>query len=341
MNTAIVNAVAAADSKAQYDACAKRLVGQKIILAHIMVRTIEEFKGMRPEDVVPLIEGEPQIGVVPVDPGMTNAKNHRKRNTEEYDTEESLDESIGGLNTEDSEINEGTVRFDIIFYVRMKDGLAQIIINVEIQKDQPKEYDLLNRSIYYVSRMISSQKNRDFVKSNYDDLRQVFSIWICLNMDENSLTRYYLMNETILGNHHWHGKQDLLNIVLIGLTKEVPGKDRKYELYRLLSALLSNTMNVQEKIKIIENEYHIPANGDLRKDVNIMCNLGEGIEERAIKETTERVTREVTKEVTKEITEKFVMNMYENHFTLDQIALAAGMSIEEAEAIIEREAALV
>ena len=43
MNTAIVNAVAAADSKAQYDACAKRLVGQKIILAHIMVRTFEEF----------------------------------------------------------------------------------------------------------------------------------------------------------------------------------------------------------------------------------------------------------------------------------------------------------
>lgn len=34
-----------------------------------------------------------------------------------------------------------------------------------------------------------------------------------------------------------------------------------------------------------------------------MCNLGEGIEERAVKETTERVTKEVTREVTKEITE--------------------------------------
>ena len=150
-------------------------------------------------------------------------------------------------------------------------------------------------------------------------------------MDENSLTRYYLTNEHILGSHYWQGKQDLLNIVLIGLTKEVPGKDRKYELHRLLSALLSNTMKVQEKIKIIEDEYHIPANGDLRKDVNIMCNLGEGIEERAIKETTERVT----KEVTKEITEKIVLNMYENHFTLEQIALAMRKNIAEIEEIIK------
>lgn len=43
---------------------------------------------------------------------------------------------VGGLNTEDSEINEGTIRFDISFYVRMKDGLAiQMIINVVIQKE--------------------------------------------------------------------------------------------------------------------------------------------------------------------------------------------------------------
>ena len=111
---------------------------------------------------------------------------------------------------------KGTIRFDIIFYVRMKDGLAQMIINIEIQKDQPKDYHLLNRSIYYVSRMISSQKDRDFEHSNYDDLKHVFSIWICLNMDENSLTRYYLSSENILGNPQWKGKQDLLNIVLIG-----------------------------------------------------------------------------------------------------------------------------
>ena len=32
------------------------------------------------------------------------------------------------------------IRFDIIFYVRMKDELSQIIINVEAQKDEPDGY---------------------------------------------------------------------------------------------------------------------------------------------------------------------------------------------------------
>ena len=33
---------------------------------------MDEFRGMNPEDVVPLIEGEPYISKVPVEPGLTN-----------------------------------------------------------------------------------------------------------------------------------------------------------------------------------------------------------------------------------------------------------------------------
>ena len=40
----------------------------------------------------------------------------------------------------------------------MKDGLSQIIINVEAQKDEPQRYGILNRAVFYVSRLISSQK---------------------------------------------------------------------------------------------------------------------------------------------------------------------------------------
>lgn len=46
MNTAIANTVAAANDKAQYDEYAKRLIAQKLILAYILVQTIDEFKGM-------------------------------------------------------------------------------------------------------------------------------------------------------------------------------------------------------------------------------------------------------------------------------------------------------
>ena len=69
LNSEITNAVKAARNRAQYDECAKRLLGQKSILAHILVNTVDEFKGMNPKDVIPYIEGEPQVGVVPIEPG--------------------------------------------------------------------------------------------------------------------------------------------------------------------------------------------------------------------------------------------------------------------------------
>ena len=63
MNTEIANAVNAAGDKAQYDTRVKRLLAQKIILAHILVKTVDEFKGMKPEDaffnVLPVFSGTP------------------------------------------------------------------------------------------------------------------------------------------------------------------------------------------------------------------------------------------------------------------------------------------
>ena len=56
MNTEITNAVNAANDRAQYDERAKRLLGHKSILAHILVDTVEEFKGMNPKDVANLYE---------------------------------------------------------------------------------------------------------------------------------------------------------------------------------------------------------------------------------------------------------------------------------------------
>lgn len=119
MNTEVKNAIKAAEREAQYDDCAKRLLGQKIILAHILVKTVDEFKGMDPKEVVPFIEGKPYISSVPVEPGLTNKRSEKSG------------QKIVGLNTENSEINEGLVRFNIVFYVRMKDGLSQIILNVD------------------------------------------------------------------------------------------------------------------------------------------------------------------------------------------------------------------
>ena len=305
MNTEMMNAVKAADDKAQYDIRAKRLLAQKSILAHILVKTVDEFKGMKPEEVVTYIEGDPKVGIVPVEPGLTNAEQI-----------EDSGQRIKGLNTEDAEINEGMIRFDIIFYVRMKDGLSQIIINIEAQKDEPVAYKILNRAIFYVSRLVSSQKERDFVNSNYDDIKQVFSIWICMNMDCNSMSHIHLTKDEMLEPYEWKGNIDLLNIVLIGIRNDLPEHNEKYELHRLIGALLSDELQEKEKLSIIENEYSIPLSDDLRKDVSIMCNLSQGIEDKAIA--------------------KIVMNMHKIGYTPEQIADAVGVSVEEVEIIIKK-----
>ena len=313
MNTEIANAVNAAGDKAQYDTRVKRLLAQKSILAHILVKTVDEFKGMKPEDIVKYIEGEPSISVVPVEPGLAN-----------MEKPDAAGQRIVGLNTENAEINEGLVRFDIIFYVRMKNGLSQIIVNIEAQKDEPTEYKILNWAIFYVSRLISSQKERDFVNTNYDDIKQVFSIWICMNMDDNSLSHIHLTKDELLKPCNWKGNLDLLNIVLIGITNEIPEHDEKYEMHRLIGALLSSELKEQEKLDIIEHEYNIPISQEFREDVRIMCNLSTGIEERATERATEKTS------------EKFILNMYKKGYTLDQIADVAETGVDEVEAIIKK-----
>lgn len=84
--------------------------------------------------------------------------------------------------------------------------MAQMIINVEAQKDEPGSYQILNRAIFYVSRLISSQKERNFVKSNYNDIKTVYSIWVCMNMPENSMCHIHLTREDLLGKHNLERK---------------------------------------------------------------------------------------------------------------------------------------
>ena len=327
LKTELSNAMAVAGDKAQYDIRAKRLLAQKSILARILLKTVDAFKGMSPEDVADSIEGEPVIGMVPIEPGSTNAER----------TDGSV-QRIRGFNTENSEINEGMIRFDIVFYVRLpfdnvhiKDNvrltenetnhkLTQIIVNVEAQKDEPAAYKILNRSIFYVSRLVSSQKERDFVNKKYDDIKQVYTIWICMNMPEDSTDYYYLANKKVLGNCRWEGKQNLLNIVLIGLAKELPGQDKKHELHRLLGALLSKKLSQNEKLNIIEKEYDIPLEEALRKDVSVMCNLSQGI----VDDTKAEI----------------ILNMFKKGYTLEQIADVTEKSISEIEKIVKKEPAM-
>ena len=121
-----------------------------------------------------------------------------------------------------------------------------------------------------------------------------------MNMSENSMNHIHLTNDTIIGNQVWKGKEDLVNIVMIGLAKEISSKEEKHKLHRLLGTLLSETLREEEKLDILKNEYHIPMEKSIREDVKIMCNLSEGIEERGIiKGRTELLKQLVQKKLAK------------------------------------------
>jgi hypothetical protein len=67
--------------------------------------------------------------------------------------------------------------------------------------------------------------------------------------------------------------------------------------------------------------------------VDTMCNLSQGI--------VDRVTAEVTAEVTAKNLIDFIINMYKNKFSLEQISLATKKSIDEVKKIIEEQEAVL
>lgn len=345
----IKNALYAAGAEAKYDEKVKRLLGNKTILAHILVRTVDEFQGMEPEEVEPFIEGEPLISVVAVEPGLTNMADRKSvgGGKSAHDGKPADSRSSGqritGMNTESTEIGEGLVRFDIIFYVRMPsagggtDGVSQMIVNLEAQKDVPSGYCLMNRAVYYVCRMVSSQKERDFVGMNYDDIKRVFSIWIYLGMKENVLNHVHLAEDSLLGGYHPEAGLDLLNIVLIGLAEECPKKDRKgYELHRLLNTMLSVELPAAQKVKIMETEYHIKIDDRMREDVSEMCNLGQGVFEagEACGEARGIALGEARGVAKSE--ERIILSMRKKGYPLEQIAAIMEKTVEEVKAVIEK-----
>ena len=171
--------------------------------------------------------------------------------------------------------------------------------------------------------MISSQKERDFSNSNYNDIKRVYSIWVCMNMPENSLEHIHLVKDSIVNSHAWKGKLDLVNIVMIGLAKELPKHEEKYELHRLLGALLSQNLTANEKLDIIGNEYAIPMEKDFREDVSIMCNLSQKIKETGIETGIEMGKREM------------IIKMYNKGYTAAQIADVAEMDEKKIKDIIK------
>ena len=117
---------------------------------------------------------------------------------------------------------------------------------------------------------------------------------------------------------------DLIHIILLGLAKNLPPYTEENKLHRLLGALFTNELTADEKISIIESEYNIEAKNELRKDVRKVSGLGESLVESAAEEAWEQSKI------------KFIINMNEKGYTIEQIADVTEKSREEVEAVLEK-----
>ena len=268
-DTTIAKNIRVADEKANYDAACKRLLSEKIILAWIMKNCLEEYCDCDVEEIAErYIEGTPQVGEVAVAPDESNCVS-----------------MIQGAGNEDTSLTEGTIFYDIRFLAiaPVSAELIRLIINIEAQNDFYPGYPLIKRGIYYCSRMISAQYGTEFTNAHYENIKKVYSIWICMNPPksrENSITRYYIAEENLAGSvKERKADYDLMAAVMICLGKE---EDSGTDLLKLLNVLLSTETGSQDKCQILEEDFHIKMTQTLESEVSLMCNLSKGVEEKGI-----------------------------------------------------------
>ena len=151
------------------------------------------------------------------------------------------------------------------------------------------------------------------------------------------MSHIHLTKEDMMGSQLWRGGLDLFHIVMIGIGKDLPGQEENYELHRFLETIFSQKLAVEEKLNILQ-EYDVPGGEDFRKDVNEMCNLGEGIMEEGIAIGMEKGREEgIAIGETKGISigeSRTIRSMHKNGFTAEQIAAATDKALDEVKTIL-------
>ena len=231
--------------------------------------TEEKILSIYAKSIVSCIDGEPEISEVPIDKDVTGK--HRA-------------EKIIGIPGESTSLFEGLVKYDVIFKAKVPNQEAdtELIINIEAQKKFNPGYSLVMRGIYYCARMLSDQKGSEFAKSDYNGIKKVHSIWICLHPAkgwEGTITTYQLKEKNIKGLGKGNpSTYDKLQITMICLGK--PDTEDGEGLLDMLETLFVDNIS-DDKRKEKLKQYGVYDNA-LEREVNDMCNYGEYMEERGI-----------------------------------------------------------
>ena len=137
--------------------------------------------------------------------------------------------------------------------------------------------------------MISAQKQTEFYHSDYDSLKKVRSIWLCLDNSEDgdSIEEIYLDTNTVYGNKRKPYDIDLMRGIVINVRSGENIKDSQNILISMLEKLLSKS-SVEEKKCILTEKYGMVMTTELEGRMQTMCNWSEAIMEMSYKEGLEK-----------------------------------------------------
>ena len=248
------------DGVAKVDEKIKALLADKQILARILKYSVEDFKEYDILEIINRIE-EVEILEVPVDAGLSyKSKNEFGK--------------IFGSNTEDNVPGEGVIYYDIRFNITKGKKRIKVLINIEAQATTSVSrlgYHIENRMTYYLSRMISAQKEQEFFGSDYDKIKEVISIWICMDArkNEDSIIEYQLKPEVKFGKNIHTEEINLLKGILIKIRGGKNMTQSKNKLIEMLEYVIADH-SAEEKKNYLKNECGVEMTKELERKVEAM-----------------------------------------------------------------------
>ena len=285
------------------DRCCKKIMSSKLIIAKLLQAVVPEYLDSEADDIVNMISNV-SVSETPVDADILPV--------------------IQSESTEDMSVMEGKRIYDIKFTARTpEDRQIALIINLEIQNNFNAGYPLIKRAEYYCARLISGQLNTVFTGSHYEKIEKVYSIWICTSPDEKhkNTISHYKMNRYDLAGKYIDTQQDILDYDLMNVIMVCLGDSHTQEcrgIIRMLHSLLVAEIPAAEKKRIVHEEYGIPMNKEIDREVDDMCNI-----------SSLYINRGMFKEKM-----SVIMEMFKKGIPVQTIAEIVRLSVEETEKII-------
>ena len=144
-----------------------------------------------------------------------------------------------------------------------ENGKSNIVLfHLEFQNKIHLGYKIIKRGIYYVCRIVSDEKGKQFKGSDYNRLKKVFSLWLCPCAPlkyANSSVSYDLCEHLRSGSAECLSKDkkafDLLELMIIYMNQTKPPPEGTG--FALLHTLLTDSLSSKKRYEILRRDYNI------------------------------------------------------------------------------------